>query len=353
MREEKNKNISRQCFFPFLGFRFFKNITCLGAIVLIILASYRAEAFVFQEKISFSKSLSHYAMGHIYDLLGMTKRAIFEYEKASQFDEASYLTHLRLGTDYARLNMLNEAAEELRRVNEYNADNLQSRYLLALIYSDQKKYDRAAEEYEFILNKFSKDDPKNLEIYGYLGQLYYSQRKYDKAIKQFENILELDSSNTDVMYLLGSLYLEAGEVDKSVEILKRSIATDPQHDGSLNTLAYLYAEEGRNLDEALDLINRALKILPDCGAYLDSKGWIYYKKGLYQKSLEFLLNADEILDDPVVYSHIGDVYHVTGQVDKAIKYWNLSLALLPNQKEIVEKLRKAKNDQAKQVETSK
>ena len=34
------------------------------------------------------------------------------------------------------------------------------------------------------------------------------------------------------------------------------------------------------------LINRALKKEPENGAYLDSLGWVYYKKGNFQLALE-------------------------------------------------------------------
>ncbi len=350
MQKEKKKNNARGLLFRFLHPGIFQSLACCVIIVLFLIAPVKAEAFVFHERISMSKSLAHYAMGYMYDLLGMTTNAVFEYEKASQFDEASSKIHLRLGTDYARLDMLEDAVGELELVKKYDPDNLQSRYLLALIYSDQKDYTEAAQEYEYILNQFSRAEPQNMEIYGYLGQLYYSQRKYDKAIKQFENILSLDPQNPDIMYLLGSLYLEVNQEDQAREILQRSLEIDPNHDGSLNTLAYLYAEQGKHLDEALELIDRALRMVPNSGAYLDSKGWIFYKKGHYDKALEFLLEAEKRIDDPVVYNHIGDVYYALGNVGDAIKYWELSLEMQPDQSPVIDKIEQAKNSQAKQTE---
>lgn len=305
-----------------------------------------ADAFFYQDRVSTSKSLAHYTMGQIYDLLGETEKAVLEYEKAVYYDESSYLIHLRLGTDYARLNMLNEAITELKLVHQYNPEDLQSHYLLALIHSTRREYDLAAAEYEFILQTFSKSEPENIEIYGYLGQLYYSQRKYDQAIAQFEKILELESKNADVMYLLGSLYLEVNKSDKAVDLLKQSIDIDPEHDGSLNTLSYIYAEEGKNLDEAMALIERALKISPNNGAYLDSLGWIYYKKGEYQQALEVFKQADTVLKDPVIYEHMGDVYYKLNDFENAVEYWELSLQLLPDQETVLNKLNQVKHIQA-------
>jgi len=323
-----------------------KTLALGGVLMIVLLAPSQAESFVYQDRVSMTKSLAHYAMGQIYDLLGQENRAVLEYEKAVQFDEGSYLVHLRLGTDYARLDMLSNAKKELLLAQRYNPEDLQAHYLLALIYSTEKEYDKAAAEYEIILKAFSDADPDNIEIYGYLGQLYYSQKKYKQAISQFEKILILEPKNADVMYLLGSLYLEVDNSKSAMQHLKNSIVIDPDHDGSLNTLAYLYAEEKQNLDEAEKLVGRALKISPDNGAYLDSLGWVYYQKGKYKKALDVLRKADDSLSDPVIYDHLGDVYLKLNQVENALKYWGLSLELLPNQKKILKKVNEIKNFQA-------
>lgn len=322
-------------------------LVSFGFFVLVLFQVNSADAFIFQDRIATSKSLAHYAMGQVYDLLGQTNKAVLEYENALLFDEASYLIHLRLGANYARLDMLAKAKDELRLVNHYNPEDLQSHYLLALIHSTEKDYDSAAREYEHILKTFSNAEPENIEIYGYLGQLYYSQKKYKEAIVQFEKILNLEPKNADVLYLLGSLYLEISDQPKAIDLLKRSIELDPDHDGSLNTLGYIYAETDSNLEEAENMVNRALTVSPKNGAYLDSLGWIYYKRGKYDAAIETFLKADELLKDPVIYEHLGDVYFKINQIDNAVKYWELSLELLPGQKHIIQKIESTKSSQAK------
>jgi len=136
---------------------------------------------------------------------------------------------------------------------------------------------------------------------------------------------------------------------KAIELLEQSVAIDPLHDSSLNTLGYFYAENNIQLDKALDLIGRALKINPENGGYLDSLGWVYYKKGMYDKALETLNLADQYLRDPVIYDHIGDVYHKMNQMEDAIKYWELSLQLLPKQEEVIKKINTVRNDQARRT----
>ena len=322
-------------------------LRCFLFAAVLCLITARADAFAYQERISLSKSLAHYAMGQVYDLLGMTNRAVLEYEQATQFDDSGYLIRLRLGTDYARLNMLKEAVDQLQLVTENNSEDMQSHYLLALIYSSQQEYEKAAAEYEFILKSFSAVEPQNIEIYGYLAQLYYSQRKYDQAILQFEKILQIEPDNADVMYLLGSLYLEVNNKPKAKDLLEQSLKQNPDHDGSLNTLGYMYAEEGKNLDEATRLIEHALTVSPDNGAYLDSLGWVYYQKGQYDKALETLLKADQLLKDPVIYEHLGDVYYKMNKFDEAVENWQRSLELSPDQESIKAKISDVKNIEAR------
>lgn len=284
-----------------------------------------------------AKSLAAYIMGVSFDLQGLTDVAIEEFEKAAEYYE-NYAVHLRIGAGYARLGKLSLAIKELELVLDSDPNNVQARYLLALIYSTQKEFDKAADQYESILTSFSNAEPDNVEIYSYLGQLYYSQKQYEKAIKQFEVIRKVYPDNTDVLFLLGSLYLEIGNKEKAVELFKRVIIIDPDHDTSLNSLGYIYAEEGGDLDEAQEFIKRALEISPDNGAYLDSLGWVLYKKGKFKEALRYLLEADSMLKDPVIYEHLGDVYYKLNETDNARKYWNESLELLPEQDHILKKL---------------
>ena len=315
------------------------HILMVGAVSLGITGSaVQAQAYVFQERIALTKGLAHYAMGFIYDLLGMTNRAIFEYEQSAQFDEAAYLAHLRLGTDYARVGLSDKAKQELALVQSYNPSDLQSHYLLALIYSTEKKYEDAAKEFEHILTRASADSPDNVEIYTYLGQLYYSQHKYAQAIEQFRNILKVEPDDVDVMYILGSMYWDAGESQKSLDTLKRALQIKPDHDGCLNTLGYIYAEMSVNLDEAKAMIERALEISPGNGAYLDSLGWVYFKKGAYPKSLEYFKQAEAVAEDPVIYDHLGDLHMKLSNPSEAARYWNLSLKIDPNQEAVKKKL---------------
>ncbi len=296
-------------------------------------------SFLYADTRSEAHGISHYIMGLVQDWDDDPAAAVKEFEEAAKADNANYAVHLRLGADYARRGDYAKAIPELRLAGQLNPQDVESHYLLALIYSTQEKdVDKAADEYEIILKRFSKVDPQNIDVYGYLGQLYYSQKKFDKAIEEFEAILTIDANNAEAFSSLGSICLERKERQKAMDYFKKALNANPDHDSSLNSLGYMYAEDGVHLDEAMTMVQKAVQISPENGAYLDSLGWVYYKKGMNKEALEFLSKAINVSKDPVIYEHLGEVYYKMNQLANAEKSWEESLKLHPGQEDLIKKL---------------
>jgi tetratricopeptide (TPR) repeat protein len=74
------------------------------------------------------------------------------------------------------------------------------------------------------------------------------------------------------------------------------------------------------------LIQRALKIQPDDGFYIDSLGWVYYQRGDYPKAVEQLERAVELTaDDPTIIEHLADAYDKAGKTDRALSRYRDAL----------------------------
>ena len=125
--------------------------------------------------------------------------------------------------------------------------------------------------------------------------------------------------------------------------LRRRRETGELAPKAYNYIGYMWIDRDMNLDEAGEMIKKALDAEPDNGAFLDSLGWLHYKKGDYEQALKDLLRAVESLkkEDPVVFEHLGDTYHKLGKEAEALSYWQRSLALEdnPKVKEKIEALR--------------
>lgn len=317
-------------------------LSCLLGAALIAFAVPASFADDPAQRLRAARAIAHHIMGSICDLHGLTVQAAGEYQQAIVYDPASPLTRFRLGTNLTRLGRFDDAIEQLKKIPDLDPQDVQSRYLLALIYSSQKKFDNAASEYETILKSLTNESPDNVDLYYYLGQLYYARRDFAKAIEQFEKILTLQPQNTEMMYFLGALYVDVERQDKAIEVFKKALEIDPDHDGILNSLGYIYAEQGNDLEEAMTLIKRALAVSPDSAAYLDSLGWVYFKQGRYDEALTILLKASERMKDPVILGHIGDVYLALKKPQDAEEYWKRSLALDPEQRDLLEKIERLK-----------
>jgi Flp pilus assembly protein TadD len=133
------------------------------------------------------------------------------------------------------------------------------------------------------------------------------------------------------------VYDKSNKKEASMEAMRKVISLDPKHANALNYLGYTYADLGQNLDEAERLIKEALKYKPNDGYITDSLGWVYYKKGEFDKALIYLKKAVELVpDDPIMLEHIGDAYLKLNDRRNALKYYKKSLGVKEKDKGALE-----------------
>lgn len=178
-------------------------------------------------------------------------------------------------------------------------------------------------------------EPEN--DYGWFGKglVSFYGKDYASAEKYFRHAIELNGRQEHYGYYLVMTLDKSGKSSDAIEYLEQALLQNPDSPEFSNYLGYMYAEANINLDRSLLLIQKALEKEPKNGAYLDSLGWVYYRKGMLSEALEALLKAEQELDikeeaDPTVYDHIGDVYNSIGNREQAQRYWEKSLALEEN-----------------------
>ena len=89
-------------------------------------------------------------------------------------------------------------------------------------------------------------------------------------------------------------------------------------------LGYLFADQGKNLERAEAMIRKAIQQRPDESAYLDSLGWVLYKRGKAKDAVDPLEKAVKGLNggaDATIYEHLGDVYFRLHENAKAKSAW--------------------------------
>jgi len=95
-------------------------------------------------------------------------------------------------------------------------------------------------------------------------------------------------------YAKFTIYYPQLSFSQKEELLLKSIERQPSHADSYNDLAWIYAEEGRNLAQALQLVDKALSYDPGSAAFWDTKAEILFKMGRIEEAIEI---EEEILKD--------------------------------------------------------
>lgn len=185
----------------------------------------------------------------------------------------------------------------------------------------------------------------NTEFLLYLGSFYEEKKMYARAVEILNSGLSSDPANIKLRFRLGVVYDKWGKKDACIAEMKTVIAQDPKDHHALNYLGYTYADLGIHLDEAENLIRKALSLKPDDGYITDSLGWVYYQSGRYQEAVDTLEKARSLVaDDPVILEHLGDAYHKIGKSEKALEMYRKSLVHKKDgQEELEKKIRELKN----------
>jgi tetratricopeptide (TPR) repeat protein len=167
--------------------------------------------------------------------------------------------------------------------------------------------------------------------------------RYDEAVSECQNTMTEFPKQADVVearYALSSVFSLKGDHEKSEEQLRLILDVDPDAHLASNNLGYQMADRNINLDEAEKLIRRAIENYrsvakesgdeSDNAAYVDSLGWVLFRRGKLDEAREWLEKAAALpdgADDPSVWDHLGDVYAKLHLAGKAKEAWTMSLKL--------------------------
>ena len=221
-----------------------------------------------------------------------------QYEKATQVAQQAALAmpkdksvQLMLAGQLADTGKAEEGIKLAKAQLKGNAGDREVNLALAQIYTRLRRWKDAADEIDAADALSTKQDDK-IYIYFLRGALDERQKHYDSAEEQFRKILAIDANNSM----------------------------------TLNYLGYMLGDRGVKLDDALSMVQKAVQLDPQNGAYLDSLGWVYFKMGQYALAEANLRKASERMgQDPAVHDHLGELFEKTGRLKMAAAQWEQSL----------------------------
>jgi len=219
----------------------------------------------------------------------------------------------RLILSMVRQNDVDKAKDLLERLIKAQPENWLNLELKARVLREVNDFEGAVKVYETVLNRIEKDDRLTKE------------EKKDFA--------------ADIKYALSGVYIDLEKVDKATELLEGLLKDDPDNPTYNNDLGYILADHDMKLDEAEKLIRKALeedrklrkKENPDLkpeddkdnASYLDSLGWVLFKKKKYKEAVDYLKKAvqDEEGKHVEIYDHLGDAHWALGEKKDAVEAW--------------------------------
>ncbi|MDU8913811.1 tetratricopeptide repeat protein [Aestuariicoccus sp. MJ-SS9] len=166
-----------------------------------------------------------------------------------------------------------------------------------------------------------------------LGDLMRQLENFEAAIEAYTKALdtyaEADRSQWFLHYARGISHERLGQWDAAEADFRAALELNPDQPQVLNYLGYSLVEKQIKLDEALDMIERAVLARPDSGYIVDSLGWVLYRLGRYDEAVGHMERAAELMPiDPVVNDHLGDVYWAVGRMREAEFMWKRALSFV-------------------------
>jgi tetratricopeptide (TPR) repeat protein len=294
---------------------------------------------ILDSKLTVEPAVIHHKLGQIYLEKKKVEEAVKEFVMARECDPNFKPVNFYLAVCYEELEDYDNAIAELKSFIDRNPEAWFMRISLSNICDKVQQFEMAEYEREKafeILKKNVGEGSTNFREYIVLSQLFQKEGENRQAIETLQtavsNITNGDNEALKEIHLLmANVYYEMNEYKNVVKVLRKVLQIDPDCHQASNFLGYLFVERGERLDEALSLIQKALSLEPQNGAYLDSLGWAYYKlatEGDSKKimiALQKLVEASKYAEDPEIVEHIGDVYYSLGFWEEAQKRWETAL----------------------------
>ena len=178
-----------------------------------------------------------------------------------------------------------------------------------------------------------------------VGDLLRAEEKFTEAAEAYDDAMaRIDDpagANWTLYYVRGIAHERAKQWDKAEQDFQQALTLQPDQPLVLNYLAYSWADQGVRLDEAHEMIERAVAQRPTDGYIVDSLGWVLYRKGRFEDAVRQLERAIELQpNDPVINDHLGDAYWQVGRRLEARFQWQRVLTLKPEDRSLIEDVEK-------------
>jgi len=277
--------------------------------------------------------------------------ALSQFEKLLEFDPRNIDALYAAGILSQGLAFLDQAKTYFETLLEHYPQEDRSRLYLGQILSEQGEYDdaldllreivsadlyfdvqirvgfvladagRIEEALEHLADVTPKSQDEQVRIYLAREQVLRDSGQPEQALELLSAALIDIPDHPDLLYARGLVTAIMDRVAEHERDMRRLIEIDPENAHAYNALGYTLADKTDRLAEALELIEKALTLLPGDPFILDSLGWVHYRRGDLDLALEYLRLAMDQRPDAEIAAHLGEVLWQLGDKDQAIAAW--------------------------------
>lgn len=243
------------------------------------------------------------------------EEAMAAFENALRVDATNFVALNGVITQYAQNKEFDKAQSRVDQALSAYPNVSWLHYLKGQVYLVQGNGSAAEAEYRRALEL----DPNYLPAYSALAALFINSNQQDRAIAEYKKILEIRPDNAMVYTLIGMLEDQRQNYDAAADNYRKALEHDQNSAIAANNLSWLYAVTGKgNLDEAQRLAQTVVQRNPNVAGFVDTLGWVFYKKNLYAAAAEQLQKAVD-LDEAAARAQNG--------VPSATYHYHLGMAL--------------------------
>ncbi len=283
-----------------------------------------AEAIAVSEKLQQlapDSGQGEYLKGRLLEQQGDSTAAMQQYEATLQkapasVDALTALVNLELQHDPAR------AEQRLLAVLEANPQHPSAAELLGSVYLASKDFAKAEKAFEQQLAI----TPDRVATYMRLAQARAAQDDLTGTKAAYEQGLRVLPNEPQLMLGMAGVYERQKDHEAAISVYETVLDRHPNNAIATNNLAALLSDFRTDAESLAKAAALAAKLEnTDQPAFLDTAGWVYYRRGDYPRAVEILKKAVERSPQvPVFRYHLGMAYYKMG--DKAAASEQLSRA---------------------------
>lgn len=183
------------------------------------------------------------------------------------------------------------------------------------------------------------DEDKRMKLLTEV-QLLRDAKKYQIANDLLAQAIVAAPQDHELLFQQSNMAEKLGKFPEMERLLRQAIAAKPDYAEAYNALGYSLADRNQRLPEAKTLIQKALELSPGDPYITDSLGWVEFRLGNKAEAIKILLTAYQGKPDAEIAAHLGEVYWVNGQRDKATAIWKEGMLLNAENETLLETLKR-------------